>query len=228
MASFRKNQSLQEFQKFIGDVYAIPDDRLYSMADMLVQQQRFTMRALKGIRKQNSEKIKINLLVALSWLMAIANRLHIDVEKDVWKRFPMLCSYCGKKPCECKKIRPQKRKYVKSDGAQKPKTMAGFQKMFNEIYPTNNKTLPEYGVHLAEEMGEVSEAIHNFLGQHKIKQLEDIKLEISDYISCSFGVASSANIDVAKELEKMYSNNCHVCHKLPCVCSFNSVSLIKT
>ncbi|MEK7567400.1 MAG: hypothetical protein AAB513_00560 [Patescibacteria group bacterium] len=228
MASFRKNQTLEDFQKFIEEVYAIPDDRLYSMADMLVQQQRFTMKSLKGIRKQDRQKIKKNLMIALSWLMAIANRLHISAEKDVWKRFPMLCSYCGKKPCVCKKVKPEKRKHVKMGNAKKPKNLVGFQKMFDEIYPAENRTLADAGVHLAEEMGEVSEAIHNFLGQHKNAQFEKVKVEISDYISCSFGVANSAKINVAQELEKMFYNNCHICHKIRCTCNFSRVSKLKT
>ncbi len=74
----------------------------------------------------------------------------------------------------------------------------------------------------------MSEAIHNFLGQHLQKQFDEIKLEMSDYVSCIFGVANSAGIDVAKELEVMFKNNCHVCHEVPCVCSFTSVTKLKT
>jgi hypothetical protein len=87
--------SLRDFQTFIGGVYALPDDRLYSIWDLLTQQQRFTMRALKGIRKGNQEKIKLNLLIAFSWLMAIANRLHLDLDAETWQRFPALCPPSG-------------------------------------------------------------------------------------------------------------------------------------
>ena len=100
--------------------------------------------------------------------------------------------------------------------------------MFNAIYPPENRKLVDAGAHLAEELGEVSEAAHNFLGQHHKSQFAEIKSEIADLISCIFGVANSASIDMAKELEKMFKNNCHVCHKAPCVCDFSSVSKIKT
>ena len=109
-----------------------------------------------------------------------------------------------------------------------PVSMADFQKMFSEIYPNSGRTLLSGGVHLAEEMGEIGEAIHNFLGQHKGNQLDQVALEIADYISCYFSLANSARIDIAKELEKKYFNNCHACHKEPCVCTFNFVSLLKT
>ena len=60
------------------------------------------------------------------------------------------------------------------------------------------------------------------------KQFGEIKLEIADYISCVMGVANSANINIAKELESMFYENCHECHKAPCVCSFTKVADIKT
>jgi len=83
-----KNQTFTHLQKFNKEVYGLPDDRMYSIWDLLGQTQRFGMRALKGIRKEDTQKITHNLLISLSWVMAIANRLHIDVEEEVWKRFP--------------------------------------------------------------------------------------------------------------------------------------------
>ncbi len=228
MASFKRNQTIDDFQRFIAAVYALPDDRLYSVWDLLTQEQRFSMRALKGVRKGSTEKIRDNLLIALSWLMAIANRFHIDVEDEVWLRFPMRCSYCGKLPCACKAIKAMKRARFKRDDKLRPHSLGAFQKMFNSIYPAEGRMLADAGVHLAEEVGEVSEAIHNFLGQHLENQFGEIKSEIADLVSCIFGVANSAGIDIAKELEKMYGNNCHVCHKAPCACKFSQVSKLKT
>ncbi len=226
MIKFQDKDSIKGFQKFVNDVYSLPDDRNYSIHDLLTQQQRFVMRALKGIRKGDIEKLKLNLLIAFSFSMI--ERLHIDIEEEVWKRFPYLCSYCGNKPCICKKIKPVERLKVKINNNLRPKTLSGFQKMFSEIYPPDTRTLADAGVHLAEEMGEVSEAIHNYLGQHQQKQFDEIKLELADFVSCMFGVANSAKIDVAKELEKMYYNGCHVCHKAPCECSFSEVAKLKT
>ncbi len=224
MAAFLKDGTIADFQAFNHVVYGRIDDRYYATWDLLNQQQRFTMRALKGIRKRDTEKLKLNLLVSMSFLMAIANRFHINVEEEMWRRFPTLCSYCGKHICACKTIKPRNRKEVVIDNRLRPKNMLGFQKMFAKIYPPAKRTLADAGVHLAEEAGEVSEAIHNFIGQHKMRQLEDIKLEIADYLSCLFGVANSAKINVAGELARMFKNNCHVCHKAPCTCTFASVT----
>jgi NTP pyrophosphatase (non-canonical NTP hydrolase) len=226
--TFSKTQTLADFQKFIQDVYALPDDRLYSIWDILTHEQRFAMRALKGIRKGDAGKLKTNLLISLSWLMAIVNRLHIDIETEVWKRFPRLCSYCGERPCACKTIKPPARLKMKVDNQLRPKNLAEMQAMFNEIYPASDRTLADAGVHLAEEVGEVSEAIQNYLGQHKEKQFDEVKLEIADFVSCIFGIANSADINLAAALGEIYANNCHVCHEAPCVCSFSEVAQLKT
>ncbi len=228
MSSFKKTGTIDDFQKFILNTYSLPDDRLYSIWDLLAQQQRFTMRALKGIRKDDIKKLRLNLLISLSWLMAIGNRLHINIEDEVWTRFPRLCSYCGKMPCICKAIKQTKRSKIRINNTLRPHSLSAFQKMFNEIYPATGRTLAEAGVHLAEEMGEVSESIHNYLGQHLQKQFNEVRLEIADFVSCILGVANSANIDIAKELSIMYIDNCHVCHKAPCVCSFSEVTYLKS
>ena len=100
--------------------------------------------------------------------------------------------------------------------------------MFEEVYPANGRTLADAGVHLAEEVGEVSEAVHNYLGQHQEKLFTEVKLELADFFSCAFGVANSAHIDVAQELAKMYENGCHICHQTPCTCSYSEVTKLKT
>ncbi len=228
MASFKKDETIQEFQKFIGTVYDLPDDRLFSIFDLLSNQHRFTMRALKGIRKSDFKRLEINLLIAISWLMAIANRLHINVEDTIWKRFPYVCSYCAKCPCLCKKNNPTKRKSPAVKKMVRPKNFSQFQQMMADIYPPKTRSLAEAGIHLAEEMGELSEAIHIYLGEHFKKQFTDIENEMADYFSTFLGVANSAKIDLALSLSKMYSNNCHACHKAPCICSFSFVPKFKS
>ena len=55
---------------------------------MLTQIQRFAMKALKGIRKNDREKIKFNLIISFSWYASLMNQFHIKVEEEIWKRFP--------------------------------------------------------------------------------------------------------------------------------------------
>jgi len=224
MASFSKHQSLGEYQKAINSIYGVPDDRFFSIYDLVSQLGRFTMRALKGIRKGDREKLKNNLVITPSWMATLSSRVHIDMEESIIRRFPCVCSYCGKKPCTCKKIKLAKRAKAVRACPKTPASLAEFQKMFDEIYPSKERTLSDAGVHLAEETGEVNEAICNYLGAHKAKQFRDIEDEIADWVSCIFGIANSAKIDVATESAKYFKNNCHVCHHAPCTCNFTFIN----
>ncbi len=222
--SFQADGSFQDLQDFGKKVYSVPDDRMFSLSDLLSNQERFIMRALKGMRKGNTEKLKKNLLIGGSWLIEIANRMHIDLEDSLWERFPGVCSYCGNAPCICKSIKQEQRKKVRVDASKRPRSVAAFQQMFNTIYPQASRTIYEAGVHLAEEIGEVSEAIHAYSGEHKAEQFSAIEDEIADEFSCIMGVANSAGIDVAQGYAEMYYQNCHVCHEAPCVCNFSFIT----
>jgi NTP pyrophosphatase (non-canonical NTP hydrolase) len=223
MYSFKENDTIADFQRFVQDVYSLNNDRLYSTYDLMIQVQRFMMRALKGIRKNNSVMLKTNLLVALSWFMSLCNREHVDIEEELWKRFPDVCSYCAHKPCACKKLKPTFRIKTKPDQNLRPKTMREFQRMHEEIYPSSERTIFEAGVHAAEEVGEIAEAVHNHLNQHKDKLFEEVRLELADFISCLFDVANSTGMDIAHEFATMAGNNCYVCHQAPCACSYEEV-----
>jgi NTP pyrophosphatase (non-canonical NTP hydrolase) len=225
---FPASESLEFYQNLMREIYNPPGDRHFDTADLLVQQQRFTMRALKGIRKSDSVKLKKNLMIAFCWSMAIPNRFKFNVADLVWNRFPYKCSYCGGKPCECKAVKPAKRVRIRKDENKRPKRISDTAKMFAEIYPPKSRSLEHAGVHLAEEMGEVSEAVHAYMSEHKKRQLEEVKNEVADYLSCVFGLANSAGIDLAKESSKMFSNGCHICHKHPCACTVAFINNLKT
>jgi len=227
MATFGKNDSLLQLQKFITDVYGEPGDKHFSLFELIAQQARFSMRILKDIRKGDDKSLEHNMAVAISWTIAIANRLHIDISDALWQRFPGVCSFCGKRPCICKKDHLKKRvSHLVSTGAKKPKTLAHAQKELGEIYPKDSRTLEGAALLLAEEVGEFSEAINQYYLTHQKTDLEQIKFEIADYLSCLFDIANSSNINMAESLTIRYGNNCPKCHKLPCTCDLRTASFV--
>lgn len=226
--SLKEGANISDAQAINKQIYGAVDDRLYSNWELFSNQERFMMRALKGIRKEDIEKLKTNLVIATSWFLALMNRIHVDIEDAVWNRFPYLCSYCGSCPCACKKIKPAKRVKITKKSHLRPRDIEGFQKMFEDIYPSSGRTLDHAGIHQAEEQGELSEAIQIFAGSHKKTSFKEIVDESADYLSCVFAIANSAKIDLAKELRKFYSNNCHACHQAPCKCDFRMISRFKS
>lgn len=228
MSSVKPDTTIKEYQDFVKQVYGLPNDRHFGVSEMLANIQRFAMWGIKGIRKNDREKTKLNLIISLSWFMSVMNQLHIDLENEVWKRFPYVCSYCVSCPCVCKEKKLEKRPDIKGDENRRPKTLAGFQKMFNEIYPASSRMLEHAGIHMAKEIGEFSEAILAYRGDHREVDFEQVCLEAADVFSCTMDVLNSFDIDLAKELSLLFSENCHVCKKAPCECSFEDIMTFKS
>lgn len=223
MASIKPDVTLKQFQEFVDEVYGITNIREFSFTEVLNNMQRFAMRALKGIRKKDTERSKKNLVLSVSWSISALNMLHIDLDDAMWNRFPYLCSYCGSCPCKCKVEKSETRKTPVGDNSKKPKTLEEYQQMFEKIYPADKRTLEDAGIHLAEEIGELNEAINTYQGTHQKEIFQDVIDEFADVISCMLSVANSLKISVAKELAKIYYENCHVCHKAPCECQYKFV-----
>ena len=228
MASIKPDATIREFQDFNKEVYGLPDDRNFSADGMLANIERFLMRGLKGIRKNDEEKIKTNLLISLSWFMSLMNQFHINIEREVWKRFPYICSYCASCPCVCKEKKVEQRQQIIIDETRQPKTIKDFQGMFEEIYPAKSRTIDHAGIHLAEELGEFAESVLVYRGAHQDDGMAKIISEASDLLSCCFGVFNSLQIDMADELSILFSENCHICKKAPCECSFQFVASFKS
>lgn len=228
MPFVKPNTTIKEYQAFVKEIYGLPNDRYFSLADMLSNVERFIMRGLKGIRKNDKEKTKINLLISFSWFTSMINQLHIGIEDEIWKRFPYLCSYCATCPCSCKEKRLERRQKVFVNEKKRPKTLEEFQNMFNKIYPAEKRTIEHSGVHLAEEVGEFSEAILTYRGGHKDEDFKSVELEAADLFSCFVGVFNSLGMSVAKELSIMFSENCHVCKNSPCTCNFTDITKFKS
>ncbi|MAH42539.1 hypothetical protein CL614_02335 [archaeon] len=228
MVNVDNNTTITEYCEFVKDVYGLSNERYFSIWDMMSNIERFAMRGLKGIRKEDYEKAKLNLLISFSWFTSITNKLHIDIEDAVWKRFPFMCSYCASNPCKCKKEKIEIRQKVPIDNSKKPNTLRDYQNMFKEIYPIEARTIEHAGVHLAEELGELSEAILTYRSGHKDEMFKEVIIELADVFSCFIGLFNSINFDMTTELSKMFFDNCHVCHNAPCNCNFNSVIKFKS
>jgi len=227
MTRISKDISINQFQSFVKEVYNLPNDRCFEISEMLNNIQRFAMRGLKGIRKENIEKTKKNLIISTTWFLSTLTRLHISLEDEIWKRFPYLCSYCGFCPCICKAQKIESRREIIMDNTKRPGTLMGFQKMFSEIYPPSSRTLEHAGIHFAEEIGEFSEALIAYRTEKKDEELKKITIEAADYFSCLIGVFNSLDIDFAEELSKSFNENCHECHQAPCICTYKTIKNYK-
>ncbi len=218
-----KNSSLAEFQANNSKLYLVVNDRNYSIDEMFARLLRHVTHILKAVRKAEQgeridpEYVEYHLCMAFSWTLALLNRFHIDLSKDMWVKFPGLCPYCLSAPCCCKQ-RPKKRKKLtgKSRG-KRPVRLRDWQKMFAEIYP--NVVLIS-AIHLAEEAGEVDEALHAHSATHQEEMFDKAVEELIDVVTNIFAVANCRGIDLADRMTRYFSKNCPGCRHSPCGCGY--------
>jgi len=58
----------------------------------------------EAIRKNDFEAMEEEFADVLAWLASLANLLGVDLEEAAKKKYPGVCPYCGKKPCECEEL----------------------------------------------------------------------------------------------------------------------------
>jgi NTP pyrophosphatase (non-canonical NTP hydrolase) len=212
---------LRDFQAWNAQVYGVVNDQNYQVSDIVSRIHRYVTHVLKLVRKEKRDDADFLLAMAASWTFALANRLHIDLQDELWQRFPGKCPYCGAKPCSCKE-RAKKRRTLRAGRTQMPQTLSEFQAMLRTIYPDN--TLRDSVMHLAEEAGEVDEAVDAFRRTHDRKYLEEVKLELVDVLTNLCAVGSCWDIDLADALAEHFSKGCHACGKAPCRCGYMPIA----
>ena len=214
----RETATLQEFQLFNKELYELVDDRNYSSLDLLSYLLRHVTKLLKAVRKQKHDTVSYHLCMALSWTLATANRMHIEVSSEMWIRFPNLCPYCSSRPCSCRERTSERKKVDELSEATPPTTLFEWQRMFHEIYPNN--TVQDSVVHLVEEVGELNEAIRNYLSTHREGSFEKITEELVDVFANLFALAHCLGLDLGKESVGYFRNGCPKCQRFPCGCEY--------
>lgn len=224
--------SFRDLQAILSDLYAAQNDKWFDLLDLSTNVSRFSMRAIKAVRRlderrSGEERVEENLGIALSWFASTANRLHLDLDKVLWRRFPGRCATCKSCPCSCSGETGNRAKAGGFDKA--PRSIAGMESMFEAIYPPQHRSFQHAAIHLIEEVGEFEEAVLMYSMRHRGSDMDQIEIEAADYLSCLFGLVNSLRDEgfkvhgVGRRMAEMYSHNCHVCHALPCSCDFDSV-----
>lgn len=203
-------------------MYGRRNDRYFDLLDLSTNVGRFLARGVKLIRRGfiegKSETAETNLAVALVWVVATANRLHVDIGAAVWERFPRSCPYCGSCPCTCDTGKPPT-----IDLAGAPHSIHEVQDMFAVLYPASNRSLEHAALHLVEEHSELQEALLAYRARRGEPDLRHIRTEIADYVSCHLGVLNSMASNAAQTLARILGDGCTSCGSAPCVCDFDAV-----
>lgn len=213
-----ENSCFEAFQAQNRLIYGCSNDQNYSNTDLFSWMHRHITHVLKAVRKKNYKDIKYHLCMALSWALSLANRYHFELADEMWKRFPGYCPYCFLAPCGCGRERRNKRRRLgKRCNGKRPMSLAEWQKMFGSIYPN---PIIDQAAHLAEEAGEVDEAIRNFAATHNSDWLMKTIEELVDVVTNIFGIANCRRLYLSEHMAKYFSAGCPRCHREVCNCGF--------
>lgn len=211
-----------QVQSSNDQIYGLMNGRICDSHDFAVRISRHIGILSKGGRGGDHDKIIANIAPILSWTAALANRLSIDLDHELWQRFPGKCPYCTYAPCDCKGKRAKNRTQVLPDmKAKKPEYVWEYQKMFESIYPNGNLT-DSIG-HLVEEAMEVGEALQILKSSPNNDTFEEVVLELTDIVSNLLAVANHAHVDISTRFVKTYLHGCPSCNDPICTCWFKPV-----
>jgi NTP pyrophosphatase (non-canonical NTP hydrolase) len=185
-------------------------------------------------QKQANEK---DFIRPISWLIAIASKVGIDVEDAFISRYPNLCPSCVQPQCVCFKTGKKPPRYmpayqVKEElrlgrtailNQRTPVTFDFAKAAIASVFP-NNEIIWHYGgsgfhfSKVAEEVAEVHEAISGLLtGKKKLGAVSD---EIADVLAWLLGAwhITLQDKSVDQEIISYYFNGCPVCQRRQCIC----------
>ncbi|WP_148882216.1 MazG nucleotide pyrophosphohydrolase domain-containing protein [Thermococcus aciditolerans] len=91
---------IREFQEMIKEIYFHKDSKRGVERTFLWFVEEIGELS-EAIRKNDREAMEEEFADVLAWLASLANLLDIDIEEAAKKKYPGVCPYCGKKPCEC-------------------------------------------------------------------------------------------------------------------------------
>lgn len=172
---------------------------------------------------------------ATAWWMSLCGKVGVkSVESMLWDKFPGVCPYCQHIPhradiCTERKAASARPAWdtLAEIGSknERPARLREWQRMFSDIYQVQQTE--EYGsnfARLAEELGELAEAVRVFRAQpgYFLSEAADVfawLMHIQNLVDFKNGVKSDQRgnaFEVA--MAKAYPDGCKDCGKRICVC----------
>ena len=190
----------------------------------------------KHLLKKNDTEAAISFLPKMfAWGVALLKAVHpeeTDLEGIILRKFPNLCPYCGKSPCNCwngekPTLDPER---LRSDFYRNAPSMRrsanDFQMMFGNIYgeswgDINSKEgRSKLFTRMFEELAEIAEAIRFY---HLYP--ENFENELADFFAWWFGLVSCFSDEsgrgkllVEDILWAAYPGHCQFCNLNSCFC----------
>ena len=89
-----------EFQKLIREIYLARDARRGADRTFLWLLEEVG-ELTRAYRRGDHQEVGQEMADVIAWLASVANLLDIDLEAELLKKYPAVCSSCASVPCTC-------------------------------------------------------------------------------------------------------------------------------
>lgn len=231
-----KLHTINDYQLFLNEMYGAANakrepDYIYSF---LVRKVSFLSRAI--LRDGDYEK---SFIQSLSWLFTLASKFDINLNEAFYRKFPDVCPYCLKSPCECVQTHKQpagdlaayaarhelneKFLALQNNDTLNRRAIDKAVININDIYPSNSSVWKIFGSfyhfsRIFEELGETQEAYSAVIKNNdNISNLAEEIADVAAWIFSAWGIKCQKRSlgDVFKDY---YLDGCPVCKKKICEC----------
>lgn len=211
--------TLQEMIEINCAIYGIPDDRMYDLDDIFYYHQKWLLRYVDDKKHSRTDSAWKNFLITTAWFLAIINRVHLDLEQILYKRYSWKCPFCLELPCQCdtdKKGR-KSRKTGRPAGI-KPATITAWQVLIEKIYPASSLGFKNLAI--LQSQDQFHQTFRNFRRESSHRSLRQIEIASADYFVEILKIANQFKFDLGNNYKELFSDGCFVCHKSPCGCFY--------
>lgn len=236
----RNRNDIEVYQNFLSKLYAETNKELtweYIFGYIC----RSVGYLCKNLAEQKySER---DFIRALSWLLALANKVNCSAQTSLLNKYPGICPYCLEQTCVCFRTGKRPAQYSPAYAVkERLETYRNHQRtqqsrpinfdlttqIISAIYP-NNEVIWKYGgpwhlfSKLQEETAELHEAMAGFV--RKSKPFEVVEAELADVMAWILAAWSIAfrERSLDDEFISYYLDGCPVCRQDVCQCQpYNS------
>ena len=215
-------ETLQKQQQMFDEIFKDHNEELYSTHDIQLQIWEKSGQISECMRKENTDEIITYLPGLYGWLMALWNRLEIDISEAAWSKYPNICGYCKReKKCLCIS---EELVFSSSDGSlnifrrdtkDMPQSLSEWLEMFKRIYGNINKikSLSAVWSHFQEEVGEMSREMRH-------RNLQELRDESADTFAWFLAFCIKLNVDIETLVWETFPFECNVCRNQKCNCPY--------
>ncbi|TPI44957.1 MULTISPECIES: diguanylate cyclase [unclassified Mesorhizobium] len=234
---FHSEQSLNAYHEMLDVVYG--QSQNYSKSKFEVLSHLSEVCGIAGkyiVKKPDITQASRFVPKIFGWACALFKSIspqNRDVEQVILRKFPGVCPYCLRAPCECWNLEKPtldeaqiRAAFYKNAGSQR-RTINDFELMFSQIYRESWINSSEFKrpviyayCRLIEELAELSEAVR-FYHLYPV----NFENEIADFFAWWFALSSlirEEQGEAATALDTMlwrsYPGHCRDCESAPCFC----------